>query len=253
MSRELATSREIATREIANRSNQGLYIKENDWMIWQKAADGQSHLHDIYTYFSYPDPFSIQFLYCPYSKVSGSLVVANCTEWPASDGKYKGLFILPTYLSLFSDYIVNKEILRVDYNNVMFNQAISLLTFIFDGINSDVLQNKSSIKKSCTDTCENFVMESQNFYWSWSGTMYPISQSVSHFQIWNKAISSDEISYCYDRLFSGESLLGTEDGLVCYFPMQEGINNTITDIVGGKTGTLAGAEWRNYGGLREAA
>lgn len=251
MAREVATSREVATRESADRMD-GLYIVENDWMVWQKAFNNQLYIHDIYTYLQYPNSFTLQFLYQFSDAYKLSTCIASCVNWPASDGKYKGLWMEPVVISLSSDLVAGKKII-MSYNNINKRSDKQLITFVFNGINSDVLQNNISIKTGITDTCEDFSLSVVDFNFAMPGIFSPISQSVSHFQVWNKVISTSEIEYCYNRLFSGQSLLGTEDGLACYFPCQEGSGNLITDIVGGKTGTLSGAEWRQYGGLREVA
>lgn len=250
MTRELATSRELATREVADRSNQ--YIKENDWMIWQKAIVNQSYIPSIHESIQYPSPFTIQFLYQFSDQHKASTCIASCVNWPATDGKHRGLIINPSLLYLSSDYVAAERI-TINYQNLNLCSYKKMLTFVFDGNDSNVYENKAEIKTGITNTCEDFVLESTNWNWGMPGIYYSISQAISHFQVWNKALNATEREYCYELLFSGQSLLGTEDCLVCYFPCQEGSGNLITDIIGGKTGTLSGAEWRDYGGLREAA
>lgn len=81
------------------------------------------------------------------------------------------------------------------------------------------------------------------------GILLKNRESLSHFQVWHKELTAEEIWNKFVDFSNGKSLTGKETDLACYFPMQEGGGNAITDISGGKTGTLYTYGWSKRGRL----
>ncbi len=246
MTREVATSREIATRESADRSD-GLYIKQNDWMV-QTMIEKSAYIEipNMGTLFNFlPITISYKinsFFYTPgtvfaiYNADHSSRVYcANdliCSYNPVLSPSQQINLIFPAAAkrqTVYIDSVISLTGGKAYVNGQWYADAVWTGAAAATTINA----NRSLIIND------------------YPGILVKNRQYMSCFEIWHKELSAVEILEKYNNYKSGKILLGTEDGLVCYFPMQEGAGATITDTVGGKTGTLSVAEWRQYGGLRE--
>lgn len=73
-----------------------------------------------------------------------------------------------------------------------------------------------------------------------SQAAYPkLFGDMKEFRVWNKVLTVEEIQSNLDK-----TLIGNEDGLVLYLPMNEGIGDTVVDKTGnGSNGLVNGASW----------
>lgn len=249
MAREVATSREVATREVADRSN-GLYIKENDWMLWmavEKTAYIEiANMGELFNYL----PITISYRINSFFVTSGTVLsIYNADH---SSRVYAAANLSFSYNPVLSP----AQLISLIYDNNSYKKTniyVDNVITISGGkgyVNGELASSATwtgAASQTVIDSDRSLLM---NIY---PGILNNNRQYMSHFEIWHKELSAVEISEKYNNYAKGEQLSGTEDGLVCYFPIQEGSGNLITDIVGGKTGVINGAEWRDYGGLREAA
>ncbi len=252
MTREVATSREIATRESADRSD-GLYIKQNDWMVQSTSPYGVITIDHIADYFNNL-PFSFSFFSKLHGQNATRQLLSIVVKAPVP---YHYYFRIYYDFSIFSPtfYFLNSAGGYTISNMNWRREEKTLITFAVDSAGMDMYINKNKTTIGWSGAAAGLGELTDTSYLclgAWYGIMTGGLIDYSHLQIYDKKLAATDVEARYDRLNSGQSLLGTEAGLVCYFPMQEGSGNLITDIIGAKTGTLTYAEWRQYGGLREA-
>jgi len=248
MTRELATSRELATREVADRSD-GLYIKQNDWMV-QMMIEKSAYIEipNMGTLFNFL-PITISYKINSFFYTSGTVFAIYNADHSSH-----------VHCSSKLTYSYNPVLGPSQQINLIFPVAAKRQTVYIDNVVS-LTGGKAYINGQCyadmvwTGAAASTTINANRslIINDYPGILVKNRQYMSYFEIWHKELSAVEILEKYNNYKSGKILGGTEDGLVCYFPMQEGSGNTITDCVGGKTGTLTGAEWKQYGGLREAA
>ncbi len=250
MTRELAISREIVTREVANRSNQGLYIKENDWRLFSSGAiNNYVSLPNLSTYFNIL-PVLIEFFWCRYSHSKAYKVLISYAAGGGfqiydygESGVYPFYYSPPSYLNPGIQYGAFHNC-----NYYSFLCTLSNMRVWKNGI-LVVTGNWSGTPKP-SEMIGNFNLFQD------SGAAHLAKQEISHFSIWNPTDLTNisaEILARYNNFKNGIFLNGNELNLKGYWKMNEGSGTTVYDSTNANHGTIIGCEWRNYGGLREAA
>lgn len=249
MTRELATSRELATREVADRSNQ--YIKGNDWRLFSSgAANNYVSLPNLSTYFN-TLPLLVEFQWCRYSHSKNYKVLQSYEAGGGfqiydygESGVYAFYYSPPSYL--------NPGIQYANFHGKNYYSFLCTLTNMRVWKNGILIVTGgwSGIPKH-SEMIGNYQLY-QN-----SGDASLAKQEISHFSIWNPTNITNisaEILARYNNFQSGIYLNGDETDLKGYWKMNEGNGNTVFDSTSaGNHGTIIGCEWRQYGGLREAA
>lgn len=249
MARELATSREIATRESADRSNQ--YIVENDFRLFSSGvANNYVSLPNLSSYFN-TLPLLIEFFWCRYSHAKESKILQSYAAGGGFQIYDYGVSLVyflysspPSYCTLGLQYGIFHN---CHYVSIL--QTLTNMRVYIDGV--------YAVKGSWVGTPKVSEMTGNYQLFQAGGAAHLVKQEISHFSIWNPTDITNipsEILARYNNFQDGIFLNGDETDLKGYWKMNEGVGTTVVDsTINGNNGTIIGCEWRQYGGLREAA
>jgi len=242
-------TREVATRESADRSNQ--YIKENDFRLFSPGAvNNYVTLPNLSSYFN-TLPLLVEFLWCRYTHAKEYKVLQSYSlgggfqiyDYGTSE-VYFMYYSPPSYC--------NPGLQYGRFHNCHFVSVLQTLTNMFiyvDGI--------LAVTGDWLGTPKNSEMTGNYQLYQAGGVAHLAKQEISHFSIWNPidiTNISEEILARYNNFQDGIYLDGDETDLKGYWKMNEGTGTTVVDsTINENHGTITGCQWRQYGGLREAA
>lgn len=195
-----------------NCGNSSLFTPSNDITIsvWMKTLDGQRGQTVLWRGDVWQNYYGIK---------------------TTDDGQIRGTLFLDQYTHIFSQTKVQSN---VWYNVTMtYDNSISQNNFKLY-VNG---QLESSISASGTIKWDSNPLLIGEYPWSSPFIFYGYLEDI---QIWNRALSQDEIQQKMNQTLNPQN----EEGLVAYWPANEGEGNVLHDLSGnGNDGIINGAEW----------
>jgi len=169
-----------------------------------------------------------------------------------SRGNIQAFFKNQQLVALHSHELVSQEakpILRentwthiaVVYNSKAhpFDSGLGLIQFYVNGELEQVLSVGGYIQSSKFDLfIGKSILQTNNTYQGLKFTPVFFAGHLSEMRIWGTARTAQEIKSYFTVRLSGK-----EAGLVSYWPLNEGLGNTLKDLKGGANAVLTGGHW----------